>query len=478
MTAPIANRLASADDERAVLAGAYRDHSALMLVASRDFSVAAHQTICVAAQRAAFAGRVTRETVRIELERASAPAATIELAAALEREIPDLDGLPAVASRIRELAAARSARDAAARAVTAFDQGMFDDAQEHLAQCSLAGDRGKLVQSFSFGDAMLELVQSWERGPANLCPIGVAIIDQAIGGLERDGSLCVFGARTHVGKSYFALSAVEGLLQRGEKPGVISVEDPKRLWAARGLASSTRIPAERLRRGLVNDREKAESATAAREWCLRDARIVPAVGAHIDVVLAAMAHLVRECGATVLLVDYLQAIASEGRDPRQQTDAKLTAMKSAAARLGVPWILFSQLRRPDEVSKLWTEPHISELKESGEIENRAEAILLGYRKWAGRPLHDDIGLSGCPRCKRFPVDDDDKFCPESPLFVRIAKAKGEPAAGQLEVFNRGAGWLWEPASDEERNEWLRQLDGSREAPKPNGRKSFNGMRVS
>lgn len=450
-----ANKLASPDDERAVLAGAFRDHSALMLVSRNDFAAPAHIAICEAAQRAAFGGRVTRETVRIELERMGAKPETIELAAALEREIPDLDGLPAVAARIRELAAARAARDCAARAVAAFDQGMFDDANEHLAQCSIAGERGKLVQSFSFGDAMLELVQSWERGPANLCPIGIGVIDAAIGGLERDGSLLVFGARTHVGKSYFALSAVEGLLNAGEKPGVISVEDPKRLWAARGLAATTKIPAERLRRGNVNDREKREAATAAREWCLREARIVPAVGARIEVVIAAMTHLVRECGATVLLVDYLQAIASDGRDPRQQTDAKLTAMKSAAARLGVPWILFSQLRRPDEVQKLWTEPHISELKESGEIENRAEAILLGWRP-APTP----------------PPTDEGRIVP--PLLVRIAKAKGEPTAGQLEVFNRGAGWLWEPASDAERAEWLLQIDAPRE--KAPGRK-FNGVRV-
>lgn len=467
------SKLASPEDERAVLAGAYRDHSALMLVSRSDFASPAHQAICEAAQRAAFAGHVTRETVRIELERLGAKPETVGLAAELEREIPDLDGLPAVAARLRELGAARESHKAARAAAAALENGDFDDARELLAALTESSGRGRLIQSFSFGDAMMELVQSWERGPANLCPIGISVIDEAIGGLERDGSLCVFGARTHVGKSYFALSAVEGLLAAGERPGVISVEDPKRLWAARGLASTTRIPAERLRRGLVNEREKREAATSAREWCLRHARIVPAVGARVETVIAAMTHLVRESGCTVLLIDYLQAIAGEGRDPRQQTDAKLTAMKSAAGRLGVPWVLFSQLRRPDDVSKLWTEPHISELKESGEIENRAEAILLGYRRWSGRPLHEPIGVTGCPRCKRFPAGAEDQFCPESPLFVRIAKAKGEPTAGQLEVFNRGPGWLWEAAPDDEREEWLRQVD----APRESSRRSFNGVRV-
>lgn len=434
---PNLDRLVSHDDERAVLAGAFHDPAPLALVRPSDFASPAHRAICEAAQRAAARGAVTRETVRIELQRAAA-VEHVAAAEALERLVPDLDGLPAVAARVRELAAGRATHAAALALVASLERGDLDDAREHVAAVTIADERRSVARSQSFGQAMFELVQSWDRGQSNLCPIGVGPLSEAIGGLERDGSLCVFGARTHVGKSYFGLTAVDGLLESGERPGLISAEDPSRLWAARALAATTRIPAERLRRGRVTAEERAAALAAAEHWRQRGGELVSMPGAPLEAVTAAMVHLVRERGCTVLLVDYLQAIAAPGRDSRQQTDRKLADMKATAARLGVPWILFSQLRRPDEMSKLWTEPHIAELKESGEIENRAEAILLGWR-----PAPTRTGE------------------PQPPLLVRIAKAKGEPAAGGLEVLYRGPGWLWEPAPDDEAREWREQIDGER-----------------
>lgn len=473
-------KLTSLADERVVLAGAFRDHAALMLVRPSDFTSEAHRAICGAAQKAVTdGGRVTRETVRIELGRRG-ESQHIDIAMQLAKEIPDLDGLPQVAARLRELAGAREAHRHASEALRCLERGDIDDAKDAIAMLGETNDRHSLVRSRSFGELAEDLVRSWEHGPRNLAPVGVPTIDRHIGGLERDGSLCVFGARTHVGKSYFALTCVDGLLDAGEKPGVVTAEDPARLWAARAIAAKAHIPADRLRRGDVSEDDKQAARAAAADWKKRGGELVPAVGAPIDRVVAAMAHLVREKGCTVLLVDYLQAIACEGKDPRQQTDRKLAMMKSAAARLGVPWILFSQLRRPDEVAKLWTEPHISELKESGEIENRAEAILLGWRPRPTSHEHEwNIGLytTSCGVC-RLPWRDEFRtkapLC-HPPLAVRVAKAKGEPAAGSLAIMLRGPGWLWEPAPDDEARAWREKLD-AKEQPRSTGRS--NGQRAS
>lgn len=445
-------RMVSLDDERALLAGSYRDTASLLLVRPHDFYLGAHVAICEAAQSAlARSGAVTRETVRIELERRSAKTETIELAAALEREIPDLDGMPAVAARLRELACARDGHKAARAILAAYEEGNFDDAREHVAMLAAAGESSTLVRSRSFGEAMIDLTNSWARGPTNLCPLGVPDIDAVVGGLERDGSVCVFGARTHVGKSYFALTALDGMLTAGERPGLISVEDPERLWAARGLASATMIPAENIRRGKLTEPQKARALEGCELWRQRGGELVSVPGAPLSTVVASMAHLVREKGCTVLLVDYLQAMTADGRDERDRTNAKLAAMKGAAARLGVPWLLFSQLKRPDDPSKLWTEPSMMELKESGEIENRAEVILLGWR-----PSPTKAGQ------------------PQPPLIVRMAKVKGEPHAGGLSVLKRGPGWLWEAAPQSEREEWLSQIDAPQERAAP---RKFNGVRV-
>lgn len=444
-------RLVSLEDERALLAGSFHDHAPLLLVRPTDFSDDAHRAICEAAHRVlAHGGAVTRDSVRVELDRANA-GAHVATATRLADLVPDLDSLGAVAERLRELAAARDGHRYARAAIAAFERGDLDDARQSIAMLGETRDDRAMIRSKTIGAHAEDLLRSWATAAGSVSPVGVPSVDAKIGGLERDGSLCVFGARTHVGKSYFALTCVDGLLAAGECPGVITAEDPAKLWAARALAAETRIPAERLRRGLVTSEERDEAARGVLRWQERGGHLVSAIGADIDHVVAAMAHLVRERGCTVLVIDYLQAITCSGRDPRQQTDRKLALMKSAAARLGVPWILFSQLRRPDELHKLWTEPEIVELKESGEIENRAEAILLGWRPAPTPP----------------PPPPGEQAQPSPPLLVRIAKAKGMPTSGHLVVMRRGPGWLWQTVTDAEAREWHDQVDGERK-PKRHG----------
>lgn len=480
------DRLSSAEDERAFLSGAFCDPTNLMLVSPRDFSVKAHEAICEAAQRAFVHSTVSEETVRIELERAG-KGQHVELAKKIAEIVPDLDAMPAIASRVRELSSARDCHRYARQAVNALESGDLETARVSLDLLSASSEGRTVIESKTVGDHASDLVNSWGRATAGISPIGIPSIDAQIGGLERDGSLLVFGARTHVGKSYFALTCVDGLLTAGERPGIITVEDPARLWAARALAAETKIPAERLRRGLVNDDEKAEAARGVLRWRERGGHLVSAVGAGIDHVVAASTHLVRERGCTVLLIDYLQAIASNGKDARGETNYKLAQLKSACSRLGVPWILFSQLRRPDDLSKLWSEPEIAELKESGEIENRAEAILLGWRPGPTGRAHDwktapMFGAKACGRCKIDwqPAFDDEKRIPlcQPPLLVRVAKAKGMPTSGKLVVMRRGPGWLWEPAPREEEREWETQVDNERDTARAsNGSSRRNGARA-
>jgi replicative DNA helicase len=94
-----------------------------------------------------------------------------------------------------------------------------------------------------------------------------------------------------------------------------------------------------------------------------------------------MAYMVRVRGCRVLLIDYLQAIRHRdvGTSTREKVNDSLATLMAAAAQLGATLVLASQLRRASEGGK-YQEPGDGDLKESGDIENSAQAIVLLWRE--------------------------------------------------------------------------------------------------
>lgn len=415
-------RLVDLEAEAAFVGALLLDSRALHMVAPSDFYAAAHATVLEAAQRVEARGEnVESVTVRIELDRMGKLAAIggDEFLMALTDSVPSVARQPEIAFRLRELEQARAAREAHVRAVAAYERGDLERARRLEREISDEHGEPARVKVRPLAEAAYELVQRWDAGETNLCPFGIPPLDELVGGLERSGSLFVFGAYQHTGKSYLALTIALAQAKLGERPGIVSVEDSDRLWAARALAVTTRIPAGRLRRGEVSDREKGRAIEGAEALRRLGVEFADPIAGDTDDVVTAMIELVRDRGCTVLEVDYLQAIEGEGRDPRERTNRTLGALKRTAKRLGVPLILFSQVRRLEEGKS--PEPPTSALKESGDIENRAEGIGMG---WRFGPQPEDGGFD------------------TRPLMVRLTKVKGEPVAGSLVRLERHHSGLW------------------------------------
>jgi replicative DNA helicase len=128
---------------------------------------------------------------------------------------------------------------------------------------------------------------------------------------------------------------------------------------------------------------------------------------RLEDVLARIEFMVRVRGARVVAVDYLQSIVPRGsfHSRREAIDSVLAELISLCGRLGVALILASQLARPDKGSP-YREPNLIDLKESGEIENRAQCVVMLWR------------------------DSDE---PGAVVHGKIAKAKRQPAGARFDL---------------------------------------------
>lgn len=425
MNTPSADHLVAPDDERAFVACTLIDDGVSVgLVDPADVYGAELRLVLEAAQRVAGRGSTPDETtVRIELERMGklARVGGAAFLASLTETVPPIWRAADLGYRVRELAAARRARDAHRRIAGAFDRGDIEEARK--LEAKLAEDARPPVrhQARTLGDMAWRLINSWNDEGPSLCTLGLPELDDIFGGMERP-SLFVVGADSGVGKSWLALTLALGMARAGERPGIVSLEDAERLWSARALGAMTGIPSGVLRRG-TRDRWLVEKcAQGAASLADLGVRFVDPIACSADESVSAMTHLVREHGCTVLIADYLQAAEdAHARDLRHGTDANLARMKRGSASLGVPLVLFSQLNRVDE-SERWKEPSIKRLKETGSIEIRADGVLMAWRSEAPPPRPQPDTRS---------------------LFARAAKAKGETSAGTLLEFTRTPGGLWE-----------------------------------
>lgn len=417
-------RLVDLEAEAAFAGGILVDAAALHLVTPSDFFAGAHALVVEAAQRVDARGEhVETVTVRLELHRMGKLDAIggDELLLSLTDTVPALARQPEIAYRLKELSQARAAHDGHLRAIAAYQRGDIEKARR--LECEIAEQHGAphRVRVRGLGEAAFELIQSWSAGPSNVCQFGIPPLDEFVGGLERGGSMFVWGAWQSTGKSYLLLTIALAQAIRGERPGIVSVEDPERMWAARALASKTRIGAGRLRRGDdLTGREKDKALQAAELLRKMGLEIAAPLAGDSEDVTAAMTELVRDRGCTVLSVDYLQAIDHGRGDYRTQVNRTLGDLKRCAGRLGVPLLLASQIARPDE-GREWVEPSMRTLKESGDIENRAEGIGM---LWRGSAPPEDGSFD------------------TRPLNIRIAKVKGESVAGTKLQLERQPSGLW------------------------------------
>jgi replicative DNA helicase len=210
-------------------------------------------------------------------------------------------------------------------------------------------------------------------------------LDNLTSGLQP-GELIILAARPSMGKTALALNVAENVAVRGEKPvAIFSLEMSKESLLQRLLASHARIDAHKFRTGhLGRDDWRKMTESLAR---LGQAPIwIDDSGAATVVELGAKARrLKRDKGLSLVIVDYLQLIATRGRfsNRNEEVSSITRGLKALAKELRVPMLVLSQLTRAPERED--RRPQLADLRESGAIEQDADVVIFIHRPNAFKP---------------------------------------------------------------------------------------------
>lgn len=215
-------------------------------------------------------------------------------------------------------------------------------------------------------------------------PSGLNELDDEIGGLHP-GQFVVVAGRPSMGKSSFALRLLEQVGLVENKPVCLyTLEVTKEQVVQNLLCSTARVNAQKLRSGFVSDEEIQRLMLTAAKYDPTNIFIDDTVDVSILELKARTRRLKLDHDIQLLIVDYLQLMRIKERQPesRQVEVAFISqSLKNLAKELNIPVVAISQLSRETERREPKNpRPRLSDIRESGAIEQDADVVLLLYRE--------------------------------------------------------------------------------------------------
>lgn len=231
------------------------------------------------------------------------------------------------------------------------------------------------------------------RGEVVGVPTGFADLDQLTGGLQRS-DLIIVAARPSVGKSAFALGlAYAAAIQHAKTVGFFALEMAAEQLVQRLLATETGVDSHRLRLGQIDDNEWDRISRAFGRLSEAKIFIDDSAGLNVMEVRSKARRLQAEHGLDLLIVDYLQLMYARRSENRVQEISEISrGLKGLARELNIPVVALSQLSRAVE-SRADHRPMLSDLRESGSIEQDADIVMFIYRDEIYDPNTEKKGIA-------------------------------------------------------------------------------------
>lgn len=248
--------------------------------------------------------------------------------------------------------------------------------------------------SIAIDDAVREIEAAQSRGGEIVgVPTGFVELDTMTHGLHA-GQLVLIAARPAVGKSTLALDIARHAAIRNRQTTVVfSLEMTRAEIAMRMISAETSIPLQNLRKGSINDSDWAKFAQVRSQ--INDAPLYIDDSPNMTLVeiRAKCRRLAQRLDLKLIVIDYLQLMSSGKKvESRQQEVSEFSrALKLLAKELKIPVIALSQLNRQSEQGGSNKRPEISQLRESGSLEQDADVVMLLHREGLGEPNHPRAG---------------------------------------------------------------------------------------
>ena len=212
-------------------------------------------------------------------------------------------------------------------------------------------------------------------------PTGFADLDYRTSGLHNS-DLILVAARPAMGKSAFALNIATHAAVRGKVPvAIFSLEMSKEQMANRILCSEEMVDSAKVRTGKIDDEEWGKLAAASGELSEAGIYIDDTPGISVMEIRAKCRKMKLEKNIGLVVIDYLQLVQGSNRKggSREQEIAEISrSLKILAKEINVPVIALSQLSRAPE-QRVDHRPMLSDLRESGSIEQDADIVMFLYR---------------------------------------------------------------------------------------------------
>jgi len=292
---------------------------------------------------------------------------------------------------VREKAVLRSLISVAGEAVTmAYEQAedvdiLVDEIERMVLDISQKRSRGTFLQVRNILKDTMKTVESLydNKQLVTGVPTGYKDLDEKTAGLQKSDLIIVAG-RPSMGKTAFALNVVQNYtrLQEDGVVAVFSLEMSAEQLVQRVLCSEARVSSQKLRTGYLAQSDWPKLTLAAGALYKRRIYIDDTPGQTVLDIRGKARRLMAETGRLDLVViDYLQLMDSRRRvDSRALEVSEITrSLKKLAKELHVPVIAISQLSRKVE-DRTGNRPQLSDLRESGSIEQDADVVLFLYRE--------------------------------------------------------------------------------------------------
>ena len=271
----------------------------------------------------------------------------------------------------------------------AFDSSVsVDEMLENVEKKVIDVTRSKTDADFREGNELfnttLETVQKIQDAGSRITGVRTLFndLDNRTAGFQK-GDLVILAARPSMGKTALALNfAVNSAAVTHGSIAVFSLEMPAEHIAMRILAAKAKVEIQNIRTGNLTSEEWSRLNEASQELRRQNFYIDDTPGIKVSDMFAKCRKLARDNGLYMVVVDYIQLIQATGNrsESRQQEVSEISRrLKAMARELNVPVIALSQLSRNVEQREN-KRPMLSDLRESGAIEQDADLVMFLYRE--------------------------------------------------------------------------------------------------